>query len=141
MVLSSVLHSATSEAVFERCSGDLQQVSNFQQVDFDEMDGRFHHGVIVNLDEANDLLLSFGLLSDSDKPGKGSGKVSPHQSALNKLMQYGQASRSTKSCGAFGEGQAPKVSVAMEGNLHPAMCPGCSASYVCRAALVTPVHG
>ena len=121
-VVSSVFHAATPEAFFERCAGDFTQVANLKDVDLEDMDGRFHNGVLVNLDEAYDLLLAFGLLSDVDKPGKQIGRVNPHQSSLNKLMQYGQAARITKSCGAYGQGRSPAVTVSIAGNLHPSMC-------------------
>ena len=120
-VVSSLLHSATPEAFFLRCSGDFQQISNAQDVDFEELERRHHYGVLVNLDEAYDLLLSFGLLSDGDKPAKQASKVNPHQSSFNKLIQYGQASRATKSCGAYGLGVTSLVTVGCDGNMHPSM--------------------
>ena len=67
------------------------------------------------------MLLSFGLLSDDTRgSGKaGRGTVNPHQSALNKLMQYGQASRATKTCGSYGAAASPTVSCGLSGNMHP----------------------
>ena len=34
---------------------------------------------------------------------------------------YGQASRVTRSCGAYGHGKTPAVTVGSDGNLHPSM--------------------
>ena len=115
---SSVLHSATPEAFFERCAADYQQIQNLPDVGFEGLEGRHYHGVLVNLDEAYDLLLAFGLLSDSDKPGKSACK-NPHQSAFNKLIQYGQAARVTKSCGAYGQAFSASVTAGCDGNMHP----------------------
>ena len=85
--------------------------------------GRFFYGILINLDEAYDMLTSFGLLNDDRKGGaRGAGSgVNPHQSIFNKLAQYGQASRATKSAGAYGGNDAPTVSVGITGNIHHSM--------------------
>eukprot|EP00973_Karenia_brevis_P019778 2711573-Karenia_brevis.AAC.1 len=65
---------------------------------------------------------SFGFVSEDGKPSsKNHTKVNPFQSTLNKLLQCGQASRATKTCGSYGDGQAPIVSGSICGNLHPSM--------------------
>ena len=120
-VMSAVIHSATPAEFFHRCAGDFDQVENVDKLGHDKLRGRHNFGVLVNLDEAYDFLQSFGLLSDDSKAGAkgGRGGVNPNQSALNKLMQYGQASRATKSCGSFGAAGSPTVSCGIASNLHP----------------------
>ena len=56
-VASCVLRSATAEEFFRRCSGDFQQIENECSVD-PQLLGRHWFGVLVNLDEAYDLLPS-----------------------------------------------------------------------------------
>lgn len=111
-VTSCVLHSATPAEFFHRLSGDFDQVENWDKLDFEELRGRHWYGALLNLDEAYDFLVSFGLLSEeAASKGKGGRQgVNPHQSALNKLMQYGQAARATKSCGSFGAAGSPTIS-------------------------------
>ncbi|CAK0858559.1 unnamed protein product [Prorocentrum cordatum] len=120
-IVSSVLHSATPAEFFHRMAGDFQQLQNADKMDHDELKRRHFFGVLVNLDEAHDLLQAFGLLSDEQKASSKGGRnaVNPHQSAFNKLAQYGQASRSTKSRGSYGAAAAPTVSVGMTGNMRP----------------------
>ena len=50
-VTSSVMHSATPEESWYRCSGDYPQVSNGEKVGFDELLGRLNFGVLFNPDE------------------------------------------------------------------------------------------
>ena len=122
-ITSAVLHGSTPEAFFQRCSGDFQQVANSSKIGLDALQGRCHYGVLVNLDEAYDMLQAFGFISEDGKAsgGKQSMRVSPHQSALNKLAQFGLASRTTKTGGSFGEGRPPIVSTSIIGNFHPSM--------------------
>ena len=42
-------------------------------------------------------------------------------SEFNRLLQTGTSSMSTKTSGAFGEGDAPAVSMGMVGNAHPSL--------------------
>ena len=115
-----MLHSATPEEFFHRCSGDHQQVQNLAKLDVDGMQGRHWYGVLANLAEAYDLLLSFGLISEESKPNSAkASKVNPHQSSLNKLLQFGHAARATKSNGSFGAAGAPVVSMGITANIHP----------------------
>jgi hypothetical protein len=112
-VISCVLHSSTPEAFFQRTSGDFEQVKDMDKP---------HHGLLHILDEAYDLLNAFSLTTDEpNSRGKHCPKVNPHQSALNKLAQYGMSSRATKTCGSFGEGQSPATSVTINGNAHPSV--------------------
>ena len=123
-VTSSVMHAATPEEFFHRCAGDYQQVQNADHKCLDGFAKRFFFGVLVNLDEDYDMLNAFGLLSDSGKTSSRcstGGAVNPHQSAFNKLAQYGQASRATKTAGSYGATAAPTVSVGISGNIHPSM--------------------
>ena len=133
-VISCVLRSATAEEFFRRCSGDCEQIANELDVD-PELLGRQWYAVLVNLDEAYDLLLSFSLISEEVKPTSNSkARVNPHQSALNKLMQYGRSARATKTSGTYGEANAASVSGGIIGNMHPAqyvsMEKGLSGSHV-----------
>ena len=99
---SCVLHTSTAEAFFQRCSGDFEQVANSQKVGIEALKCRAHYGVLTNLDEAYDMLSAFGFISEEPKGGsKHAPRVSPHQSSLNKLAQYGQAARATKTCGSL----------------------------------------
>ena len=52
-------------------------------------------GVLLSMDEAYDLLMSFGYVAEDGKTNaaKPGLRVNPHQSAMNKLFQYGQSSR------------------------------------------------
>lgn len=120
-VTSSVLHSATPTEFFHRLSGDFDQVENLEKLGCDELRGRHWFGALLNFDEAYDFLTAFGLLSEETAAkGKGGRQgVNPHQSALNKLLQYGQAARATKSCGSFGAAGSPTVSAGVTSNLHP----------------------
>ena len=44
--------------------------------------------------------------------------MNAHQSAFNKLAQFGQASRATKTAGSYGGVSTPTVSVGIDGNMH-----------------------
>ena len=117
---SAVIQSATPEEFFHRRAGDYQQTQNASKYDSDAMRGRHHFGVLANLDEAYDMMLSFGLLSDEQKSAAGkTAKVNPHQSSFNKLLQFGSAARATKTTGSFGAAGAPAVSLGLSANLHP----------------------
>ena len=84
-VTSSVMHSATPTEFFHRCSGDYDQVQEASQFKVADLRGRHNFGVLVNLDEAYDMLLGFGLIDDSKPVAKGKTAVNPNQSAFNKL--------------------------------------------------------
>ena len=116
------MHGATPEGLFQRCSGDFQQVANADKVNIAELVSRLDFGVLLNTDEAYDLLMAFSYISEeSSRDSKSGLRVNAHQSAMNKLIQYGQASRVTKTSGSFGEGSPPNVTVGGTGNLHPAI--------------------
>ena len=117
-VTSCVLHSATPTEFFHRCSGDYEQIPDTERFPFVDLRGRPLYGVLVNPDEAYDLLNSFNMLDDGKSASKGKFAVNPFQSAFNKLAQYGQASRATKTAGSYGQIGAPTVSVGISGNMH-----------------------
>ena len=117
-VTSCVLHSATPTEFFHRCSGDYEQVADAEKYPFVDLSGRPVYGVLVNPDEAYDMLNSFSMLDDGKSNHKGKASVNAFQSAFNKLAQYGQASRATKTAGSYGQIGAPTVSVGISGNMH-----------------------
>jgi len=117
-VVSSVLHSATPTEFFHRCAGDFQQVKNADAFPDADLSGRHNFGILVNLDEAYDMLVAFGLIDDGKAVSKGKTVVNPFQSAFNKLAQYGQASRATKTSGSYGQAAAPTISAGLTGNMQ-----------------------
>ena len=121
MVLSSAIASATPEEWFHRCASDFDQVKNGSKLPGGShlWHGRRWYGVLGNLDEAYDFLTSFGLLSDEKLSAKASTKISPHQSSLNKLLQFGSAARATKTAGSFGETDSQNISLGVTTNIHP----------------------
>ena len=118
-ITSSVLHSATPAEFFHRFAWDFEQVANAELFPGAGLSGRQNFGILVNLDEAYDLLMAFGLLDDGKNTAKAKTTVNPWQSAFNKLAQYGQASRVTKTSGAYGKADAPTISGGISGNMHP----------------------
>ncbi|CAK0820661.1 unnamed protein product [Prorocentrum cordatum] len=116
-VASCVLHTATPTEFFHRCAGDYQQVLDAENFPGVDLRGRHVYGVLVNPDEAYDMLTSFNFM-DEQKAGKKQTTVNAFQSAFNKLAQYGQASRATKTAGSYGRVDAPTVSVEISGNVH-----------------------
>ena len=78
--------------------------------------------MLGNFDEAYDFLLSLGLLSDSNASTKEKpkSKVNPHQSAFNKLLQFGSSARATKTVGSYGEDPGKTISLCITCNMHPA---------------------
>ena len=122
-MLSTAIASATPEEWFHRCAGDFKQVKNSANLPGDQglWRGRQWFGVLGNLDETYDFLTAFGLLSDeTTKSTKASTKVNPHQSALNKLLQFGSAARATKTSGSYGDSSGNGISLGVVGNMHPA---------------------
>ena len=98
---SVTISRATPEEWFNRCAGDYQQILNAAKLPggIGKWGGRQWFGVLGNLDEAYDFLTSFGLASEDGKQdAKKHSKLNPHQSALNKLLQFGTAARATKNC-------------------------------------------
>ena len=76
--------------------------------------------MLGNLDEAYDFLTSFGLTSEDGKQdARKQAKLNPHQSALNKLLQFGTAARATKTNGSYGEGASQTISLGVTCNMHP----------------------
>jgi hypothetical protein len=99
VVLSAAIASATPEEWFHRCASDFKQVKHSGNLPGDPgmWQGRQWFGVLGNLDETYDFLTAFGLLSEEgSKSSKANSKVNPHQSALNKLLQFGSAARTTR---------------------------------------------
>ena len=119
VVVSSVLHSATMTELFHRVSGDFPQVSNVDNLGVDGLEGRHGFGFLGNWDEYYDLLNGLNLTgADDGKNQKAKSVVNAYQSAFNKLAQYGQASRATKTAGSYGEAATPTISAGMSGNMH-----------------------
>ena len=82
--------------------------------------GHQEFGQIISWDEAYDVLVAFGYVSEEAAGARKAGpRVNPHQSTLNKLAQYGQAARATNTAGSYGDGRPPTVNVAANGNMHP----------------------
>jgi len=122
-VLSAAIASATPEEWFHRCASDFKQVKNSAALPGEpgQWQGRQWFGVLGNLDETYDFLTAFGLLSEEGgKASKVNAKVNPHQSALNKLMQFGSAARATKTSGSYGDSSGNGISLGVVGNMHPA---------------------
>ncbi|OLQ15341.1 hypothetical protein AK812_SmicGene385 [Symbiodinium microadriaticum] len=121
---SVTISRATPEEWFNRCAGDYQQILNAAKLPggIGKWGGRQWFGVLGNLDEAYDFLTSFGLASEDGKQdAKKHSKLNPHQSALNKLLQFGTAARATKTAGSYGEGasQTRTISLGVTCNMHP----------------------
>ena len=121
-VTSAVMHTATPQDFFHRCAGDYEQISNLDQVALKGLEGRHDFGILLNPDEMYDMLSSFGLLTGEGQNARAvKASVNPHQSAYNKLAQFGRASRATKTAGSYGSVNAPTVSIGISGNIHPSM--------------------
>ena len=90
-----------------------------------QFSGRYWYGSLVNLDEVYDFFSQLGLCGPAEGGGgksKNASGINPHQSTMNRLMQYGQASRATKTGGSYGEGAVGcSVSVGCTGNIHPSV--------------------
>ena len=117
-VITSTLTTFTEAAFFKRVSGDLDQVAGGKTT------GRYTYGCMVNLDESYKFLRMLGLMherSGASRSAGDSGTVPDAASEFNRLLQTGTASMSTKTSGAFGEGDAPSVSLGIIGNAHPAV--------------------
>ena len=85
-----------------------------------DLSGSFHFGRMANIDEAYATFQAFGLLSDdARKTAAASLVVNQHAGALNRLLQFGEASKTTRSRGNFGEGATPKISSCIMSNMHP----------------------
>jgi hypothetical protein len=122
VVLSAAIASATPEEWFHRCASDFKQVKHSGNLPGDPgmWQGRQWFGVLGNLDETYDFLTAFGLLSEEgSKSSKANSKVNPHQSALNKLLQFGSAARATRTSGSYGDTSGNGISLGVVGNMHP----------------------
>ena len=78
--------------------------------------------MLANLDECYDFLTSFSLLSaeEGGKSDRKAAKINPYQSALNKLLQFGNSARATKTAGSYGEGDLRNgISFGVTSNIHP----------------------
>lgn len=115
---SCVIHSATLTEFYHRLSGDHQQVANADVLGHDEMRGRQTFGNLCNFDEAYDILNAHSMLDDGKTSNKGKSAVNSYQSVFNKFAQYGQASRSTKTAGSYGQVDTPTTSSGLSGNMH-----------------------
>lgn len=86
-------------------------------------DGRMHHSTLVNLDESYKFLRMLGLLHSSSGFGKqGDSNVADGASEFNRLLQTGWATFTTKTCGSYGNGNAPTISMGLSANAHPSVC-------------------
>ena len=75
---------------------------------------------MANVDEVYATFASFGLIADdSRKTAATALAVNQHAGALNRLLQFGESSKTTKTRGSFGEGSTPQVSSAILSNMHP----------------------
>ena len=75
---------------------------------------------MANVDEAYATFAAFGLIADDGrKTAAAALSVNQHAGALNRLLQFGECSRTTKTGGSFGEGCVPQVSSAVMSNMHP----------------------
>jgi hypothetical protein len=120
-VESSTLTAFTEAAFFQRTSGDFDQLLPSQ---WHDLLGRIFFGTSVNLDEAYRFLKMVGLIpnSASAKSNDSSNAMAPDAaSEFNKLLQTGVSTMTTKTAGAFGQGDAPTVSLGLGGNGHPAI--------------------
>ena len=120
-VNSSTLTSFTEAAFFQRCAGDWDQVVPSEK---HTLSGRVYFGTLVNLDEAYKYFKMIGLVpaQSSGKPSDASsGVVADGASEVNKLLQTGSSTLTTKTAGTFGQGNAPGVSMGLTGNSHPAI--------------------
>jgi hypothetical protein len=114
---SSILSNFTEAALYQRCSGDFPQVP---PSDLYDLCGRLEFGTLVPLDEAHRFMKILGQIPN----GKGQdaqGQTSDAASELNKLMQTGITSMTTKTAGSYGQGNAQPISMGLTGNLHPSM--------------------
>ena len=122
-VVSASISSFTPEIFFERCSGDFSQFANSKDVGMHSLRGTCHYGRFANVDEAYAALSVFGLVQDEGRRSSSSSQanlaVNQHAGALNRLVQFGESSRSTRTSGSFGEGSVPPTTIAMNGNMHP----------------------
>ena len=108
--------------LFERCSGDYRQVQNAKDFDGADLDRSLHFGRLANVDEVYAFFQDFGLVQEDGKRRGSSNAqcaVNPHAGTLNRFLQFGECSRTTKTAGTYGEGVVPPVSFALGGNMHP----------------------
>lgn len=120
-VASSTISCFTPEAFFERFSGDYPQIQNAADVGAEMLSGSLHFGRMANPDEAYAQFSAFGFTHDDSRRGGAAGAlaVNQHAGAVNRLLQYGECSKTTRSRGSFGTGSTPPVSSAFMGNMHP----------------------
>ena len=119
--MSSTISSATPEEFFHRCAADWNQIKNGSKLPV-PIHGRLWSGMLANLDECYDFLTSFSLLSaeEGGKSDRKAAKINPYQSALNKLLQFGNSARATKTAGSYGEGDLRNgISFGVTSNIHP----------------------
>ena len=96
--VSAVLSSFTPEEFFERCSGGSAQLENAYEVGVRrKLRGSVYVGRLANVDEVYASIQSFGLVNDDSKRSSAATAVNQHAGALNRLLQWGDSSRATKS--------------------------------------------
>ena len=119
-VASAVLASFTQAKVFEKCSGGALQLDNADDIGFPSVRGSVHLGRLANTGEVYAPFSAFGLLRDDNhRPSAATLVVNEHAGALNRLLQWGECPRATKSSGSYGGGLTPPTSSAWLGNMHP----------------------
>ncbi|CAK0801158.1 unnamed protein product [Prorocentrum cordatum] len=119
-VASAVLASFTPAKFFEKMSGDAQQLDNAEDVGLPSLLGSVHLGRLANADEVYAPFAAFGLIrDDSHRSSTNAQTVNEHAGTLNRLLQWGECPRATKSSGSYGGGLTPAVSLAWLGNIHP----------------------
>lgn len=62
---------------------------------------------------------SFCSTQEGENKANRVGGVNPHAGVLDRFLQFGESSRSTKTAGFYGEGNLLDVSFVLLGNAHP----------------------
>ncbi|CAK0904467.1 unnamed protein product [Prorocentrum cordatum] len=117
--VAQCLASLTPAKFFEKMSGDAQQLDNAEDVGLPSLRGGVHLGRLANADEVYAPFAAFGLIrDDSHRSSANAQAVNEHAGTLNRLLQWVECPRATKSSGSHGGGLTPAVSLAWLGNIH-----------------------
>ena len=112
--------SPASGELFEKCSGDSQQLDNPDELGVPSLRGSVHLGRFANTDEVYAPFAAFGLVRDEKARSSANALVvNQHAGTLNRLLQWGECARQTMSSGSYGGGLTRPVSFAWVGNIHP----------------------